>query len=439
MSLPIPPGRMAAPAAAPSRAGAAGLAVTGAALVLPPPPPDGSAQWSDGPPDGWFDHRTRLGARGYKYLPDAAQYLLAAARGAAADGGGLDLVPEERRGSALALNGALAGLFDRMDRQVAAEGGATGLSPAAAPYFAASVLGSRLAAEHGLKGFALTMAAPGTAALEAVEAGARALAAGRCSALFVGAAEHRLPKGAGEPGEQGAAALVLEPPAAAEARGAAVHAVVRARSLHVPPRALADAAGRARLTGLVATALDHLLASAGPGAGTPEPHYVLDDSPTATLTRAAVEAFLAPPTGAIPSGPTPAGTAPADAAGPGRVPPGALPHSAVPPGLVPPGAAPSGLLPPGAVPPSGPPMGPVPSGPVPLGSVPLGPVPADPVPLGPGSLAAAVRLVRLVTGEPGDRLLVAAGGRGHIAFVLLSALGRPAARTHGPEREGIPC
>ncbi|WP_327258006.1 beta-ketoacyl synthase N-terminal-like domain-containing protein [Streptomyces sp. NBC_01244] len=351
-----------------------GLAVTGAALVLPPDAPGGRAQWPGGPPDDWFDHRTRLGPRGYKYLPAAAQYLLAAARGAAADGGGIDLVPEDRRGSALALNGALAGLFDRMDRQVAAEGGANALSPATAPYFAASVLGSRLAAEHGLKGFALTLAAPGTAALEAVEAGARALAAGRCDALFVGAAEHALPKGAGEPGEQGAAALVLEPPAAAEARGAAVHGLVRARSLHVPPRSLAEGAGRARLTATVTGALDRLLAAAGPGARAPEPHYVLDGSPVAALTRAAVDGVLAIRPAAPPT-----------------------------PGALAPGA------PPGAV------------------------------PLGAGSLAAAVGLVRLVTGEPGDRLLVVAGGRGHIAFVLLSALGRPPVRPHGPEREGNPC
>ncbi|NED00989.1 hypothetical protein G3I55_04845, partial [Streptomyces sp. SID6648] len=30
----------------------------------------------------WFDYRARLGPRGYKYLPDACQYLLAAAKDA---------------------------------------------------------------------------------------------------------------------------------------------------------------------------------------------------------------------------------------------------------------------------------------------------------------------------------------------------------------------
>ncbi|MFC9297972.1 beta-ketoacyl synthase N-terminal-like domain-containing protein [Streptomyces sp. NPDC057011] len=319
------------------------LAVTGASVVLPPSPA-GAEGAGDGPPDDWFDYRSRLGPRGYKYLPAAAQYLLAAAREAAAGGSGLDAVAEDRRGSVLALNGALAGLFDRMDRQVALEGGAAGLSPATAPYFAVSVLGARLAAEHGLKGFALTLASPGTAALEAVEAGARALYAGRCDSLFIGAAEHRLPKAAGEPGEQGAVALVLERRAAAEARGARVLGTCRAGSLFVPPRTLETEAGRARLTALVGSTLDRLLDGWAPEA--PEVHYVLDDSAVAAQVRAAVDAAMRRPA-------------------------------------------------------------------------------AGAVPLGAGALTAAVRLAHLLTGPPGDRLLVTAGARGHVALALLRARPNP--------------
>ncbi|MFJ3090887.1 beta-ketoacyl synthase N-terminal-like domain-containing protein [Streptomyces sp. NPDC086838] len=245
-------------------------AVTGVGAVAP------EAGAEDG---AWFDHRVRLGPRGYKYLPAAAQYLLAAARGALDDGGRCEAVPPERRGAALALNGGFAELFDAMDRQVAVEGGAAGLSPATAPYFAVSLLGSRLTAELALKAFALTLATPRVAALEAVEAGGRALAAGRCDTLVVGAAEHRLPGSPAGRGEQGAIAMTLEPRAAAEARGARVRGTVAARSLFVPP-------GRELPDGLVPGAVRRLLPDLDTAV---EVHHVTDGSPFASAVGAEVD------------------------------------------------------------------------------------------------------------------------------------------------------
>ncbi|CAM5265221.1 hypothetical protein SCALM49S_01153 [Streptomyces californicus] len=79
---------MSATRSAPDRVG--DLVVSGIGVVTP---------WSDTPADAavatgrpsepgdWFDHRERLGRRGYKYLPTATQYFLAAARSALADAG----------------------------------------------------------------------------------------------------------------------------------------------------------------------------------------------------------------------------------------------------------------------------------------------------------------------------------------------------------------
>ncbi|MFE9995627.1 beta-ketoacyl synthase N-terminal-like domain-containing protein [Streptomyces avermitilis] len=219
--------------------------------------------------DRWFDHRERLGPRGYKYLPAAAQYALAAARAALADGGRPDAVPADRRGLLLATGAGLASLFDAMDATVAEDGGAAHLSPATAPYFAVNVLGNRLAAELELKGFALTVATARTAAADALSTGALALAVGRCDTLVLAAAEEPLPAERGGGGEQGAAAFTLEPLAAARARGARVHGTLRARSLFVPPGALRDSAGRERAAAYLSEALADLLL--GPAGGPPVP------------------------------------------------------------------------------------------------------------------------------------------------------------------------
>ncbi|MEU9363235.1 beta-ketoacyl synthase N-terminal-like domain-containing protein [Streptomyces avermitilis] len=249
------------------------LAVTGVGVVSPWGDTAEAAAAAGGAAmpgaDRWFDHRERLGPRGYKYLPAAAQYALAAARAALADGGRPDAVPADRRGLLLATGAGLASLFDAMDATVAGDGGAAHLSPATAPYFAVNVLGNRLAAELELKGFALTVATARTAAADALSTGALALAAGRCDTLVLAAAEEPLPAARGGGGEQGAAAFTLEPLAAARARGTRVHGTLRARSLFVPPSALRDSAGRERAAAHLTAALADLLLD--PAGGPPVP------------------------------------------------------------------------------------------------------------------------------------------------------------------------
>ncbi|MCJ0871748.1 beta-ketoacyl synthase N-terminal-like domain-containing protein [Streptomyces sp. AP-93] len=279
------------------------LAVTGIGVVVPEDAAGAGvgAGAGDGTA-GWFDHRTRLGPRGFKYLPSGAQYLLASVRAAVADRGGPDPAPPARRGLVLATNGGLADLFDSMDRTVA-ETGADGLGPALAPYFAVNVLGSRPAAEQDLKGFALTVGSPRTAALEAVQAGARALAAGRADTLVVGACE-QAPRGPGGGAEQGSVALVLERPAAARSRGARVHGVCRTASLFAPPRALAEPDGRRRLAALTRRTLAGLLEA---GAPVPRVHYVLDGSAAAAAVAEAVSEALGEGTPPAPGSVSPAG------------------------------------------------------------------------------------------------------------------------------------
>ncbi|GGQ06445.1 beta-ketoacyl synthase N-terminal-like domain-containing protein [Streptosporangium pseudovulgare] len=196
-------------------------------------------------PEGGFDHRTELGPRGYKYLPTASQYLLAAVKRAlAAAGEGLASVPEDARAAAVGTNCAASALHARMDRTII-DAGAGDLSPATAPYFSINLFGSRLATEHALKGFNLTLTSPRVAGLEAVQAGSRSVALGRASWLVAGAAEE--PPDPGEPGdggEAGAVALVLEPAGAVAARGG--HALGRCavRTAFLPPAGPPDELAR---------------------------------------------------------------------------------------------------------------------------------------------------------------------------------------------------
>ncbi|MEV7287842.1 hypothetical protein AB0O01_25265 [Streptomyces sp. NPDC093252] len=254
-------------------AGARELAVTGVGVVSPRGDTAVRALTGTGAvDDGWFDHRERLGPRGYKYLPRAAQYVLAAARGALADGG----VPTGRPALLLATNAGAAGLFDALDAAVTGSGAAA-IPPSSAPYFAVNVLGNRPAAELGATGFALTVATERTAALDALATGALAVAAGRADRLLLAAVEEP-PPGAGGRGEQGAVVLALEPAATARA----ARAVVRTRSLFVPPDAPDTARGRERARRLLAAALAEL-------GGVPvRVHLDLDGSPVAGVVTEAL-------------------------------------------------------------------------------------------------------------------------------------------------------
>ncbi|GAA0419200.1 beta-ketoacyl synthase N-terminal-like domain-containing protein [Streptomyces luteireticuli] len=175
-----------------------------AALVL-----DGAA----GADDAWFDVAAELGARGYKYVPPSCRYLLAATRRAVADAGDpFAGVPETERGMALGTNSGIAALIDAMDETVTGPG-AERLSPATAPYFSINTLAGRVAMDHGVKGWNLTLTSPRTAGLESLLAGSRAVAAGRSTLLLAGSTEAALPAHhpAHADSEAGAAVFVLQP------------------------------------------------------------------------------------------------------------------------------------------------------------------------------------------------------------------------------------
>ncbi|HZM83223.1 MAG TPA: beta-ketoacyl synthase N-terminal-like domain-containing protein, partial [Candidatus Limnocylindrales bacterium] len=223
----------------------AALMITRCATVLPPEP-----RWArDGTrtsPPGWFDYKTELGPRGYKYLPPALHYLLTAARHALADGVGA-------AGVVLGTNSAVSALHAAMDRTVVQSHSAE-LSPMLAPYFSVNLAAGKLASEHRLTGFQLTLTSPRIAGLEAIQVAARALAMGRASCLLIAATE-AAPDPA-EPGadrgEEGAVVLVARPLSNVDASGAGVRSTAgsagssaalsgggtcRARTFFVPPDA----------------------------------------------------------------------------------------------------------------------------------------------------------------------------------------------------------
>ncbi len=199
-----------------------GLVVTGVGVVRP----------EDG-----FDYRTELGPRGYKYLPIASQYLLAATKRAVADSGdGLAAVPEGGRAAAVGTNSAASTLHADMDRTVI-ETSARDLSPATAPFFSINLFSSRLATEHVLKGFNLTITSPRIAGLEALQIGGRSVGLGRAEWLMAGATE--APLDPAEPGadtsESGAVALILELASAVVGRAGRALGRCRVHTAFLPP------------------------------------------------------------------------------------------------------------------------------------------------------------------------------------------------------------
>ncbi|WP_051807089.1 beta-ketoacyl synthase N-terminal-like domain-containing protein [Streptomyces sp. NRRL F-2664] len=233
------------------RVGVAESVVHGTALVLPP---EGT-----GPAEPWFDQRARLG-RGHKYLPPACHYLLAAARTALAESGGeMQRHAPELRGAVIGTDSAVAALHADIDDTVRREGAAA-LSPMSVPYFSVNLLAGRLATEHRLKGFHLTVTSPRTAGIEALHLAAGALAAGRAAVTVAGAAEAPDPLAGDAEPEAGAALFVLRPAGGpVPAGGAVLRTVLR----FVPPPALAAADGRRRAGDCVRRALD-TLGAAGP-------------------------------------------------------------------------------------------------------------------------------------------------------------------------------
>lgn len=254
----------------------ADLVVSGIGLVRRP---DGTPP----APAGWFDHRRELGPRGYKYLPPAAQYLLAAVKRALADSADDPAaVPGARRGVVVATNSATSALHGTMDRTVI-EHDASWLSPATAPFFAVNLFGSRLSTEHAWQAFNVTLTTPRVAGLEALQAGARAVVLGRADWLLVGAAEEALdaPEPGAEQSESGAVALVVR----RGGPGVPGYGRCRVHTGFLDPRVAASAAGVPAARSL----LDRAYARLGIDTEDPPPvSTVLDDSPVGASIAAAL-------------------------------------------------------------------------------------------------------------------------------------------------------
>ncbi|MBX6769550.1 MAG: 3-oxoacyl-ACP synthase, partial [Actinomadura rubrobrunea] len=244
------------------------LIVTGLGVVTP-------GEDARSGPDDWFDVQARLGPRGYKYLPRAAQYLLAATREALADAGDWERgAPPEERGMTVGTDAAIAGLLADMDRAVL-DDGVDGLGPATAPYFAVNAIAGRVSVEHAFKGFGVTVTSPRVAALEAVQIGARAVAAGRASLLLAAAVEEPAD---GRDDEAGAIALVLEPRTSARTRGARPYGICQAQAMLLPPSTLTTADGRRDGARLITRTLMQVC-----GGEIPPVDPVLDDSLTSAV------------------------------------------------------------------------------------------------------------------------------------------------------------
>ncbi|MFC5216366.1 beta-ketoacyl synthase N-terminal-like domain-containing protein [Streptomyces coerulescens] len=224
----------------------------------------GSALPPDHPADAaspWFDHRAELG-RGYRHLPPSCQYLLAAVERALAPDGIRDAllaVPEEERAVAVGTNHGVSGVHAEVDRATVS-GEAHLISPAGVPYFSPNLLASRVAMEHGLKGFSLAVHSPRSAGLEALQEGLRALRSGRARWLLAGVTEAPVPEAdkaavhSSGRTEDGALALVVEDAAAVRARGGRALGRVRVRSVFLSPHTAGSASGTERARAALAAA-----------------------------------------------------------------------------------------------------------------------------------------------------------------------------------------
>jgi 3-oxoacyl-[acyl-carrier-protein] synthase II len=237
---------------------------------------------------GWFDVESRLGRRGYKYLPPACQYLMAAARGALEDAGeSLAGVPPEARGAVVGINGAASSLHTDMDATIVADS-TDGLSPMGAPFFSINLFSSRLATEHQLKAFNLTTMSPRVAALEALEIGLRSVRLGRASWLLAGATEAPLAPGepGGEDSEDGAAAMVLEPAPIARRRGARPYGSLGVRTAFLAPAVAGGREGASRASEILGGALQGL--GVASDAAIADTVALVDDSPVGLAVASAL-------------------------------------------------------------------------------------------------------------------------------------------------------
>lgn len=194
------------------------VAVVGLGIVAPgvAGPQDALAPAEEALP-GWFQAGVSLPGRGYRRLPDACKYLLAASRPAA--GERFAATERGQRAAVVGINNTGASLVDELDRLIIADR-AEEMSPSASPFIAMSSFAGRLSIEHDITGFNLTVNSPVTAGLESLRIAARAMAAGRARAVLVGAVEEALtPAQWSGPGTPEAGAVVLHcEPSGSEAR-----------------------------------------------------------------------------------------------------------------------------------------------------------------------------------------------------------------------------
>jgi 3-oxoacyl-[acyl-carrier-protein] synthase II len=254
------------------------LVVTGVGVCAPP---------AEGAPD-WFDYRTELGPQGYKYVPRAAQYLLAAAKRALVDARLESDGPDDRCGVVLGSNNCASQLHADIDREVA-DTGIRFLRPATVPYFSVNLFLARLGIEYGWRGFTLALHSPATAGAETVEQGFRVVRDGDVDWLVLGATETppdttpatALPAPAPPAADDGAVVLIVEPAARAAARGALVYGSLASSSLFVPPSAAARDAD-AEVERLRVVLADHGLSPDTPV------HLLRDSSPVADVVARAL-------------------------------------------------------------------------------------------------------------------------------------------------------
>ncbi|WP_158071095.1 beta-ketoacyl synthase N-terminal-like domain-containing protein [Streptomyces sp. CB03234] len=238
----------------------------------------------------WFDYRSQLGPRGYKYLPDACQYLLAAAREATSSPNGenpTELFAEERRAAVVGTNSAVAALHAEIEETVRQDGIRL-LSPMTTPFFSVNLVAAKLSTEHGIKGFNLTLTSPRVAGLEALHVAAQELSEGRSDVALAGATEAADPHSGSATPEEGAALFMLRP---RDARAMADGALLRTTLCFVPPSALDRTSGRERADRAVRDALEALHASGLPVSGSASVRLVTDGSPVAAAVETTVRAW----------------------------------------------------------------------------------------------------------------------------------------------------
>jgi 3-oxoacyl-[acyl-carrier-protein] synthase II len=224
------------------------LAVSGLGIAAPGvSDPDGAlARLPEAADPDWFQGEFARPGRGYRRLPPATRYLLAAAEQAVGDAGDRwSRTRSDRRAAVVATNNAGAALLEELDTTIIRHG-AQELSPLLSPYSTMSSFASRLSVEHGIAGFTLSVNSPATAGLEAIEIACRALAAGRAATVLVSAVEETLSASQSARASQAGAAVLCCRPAAA---GPARYGTCRARSAFLDPAAAAD--GPAVFAGLL--------------------------------------------------------------------------------------------------------------------------------------------------------------------------------------------